>query len=162
MKVFAIIGSHKKDGRTAQAVQRVMSEFPPGTQQEIVYADELNIHYCTSCRHCSSSECCAQRDDMDMIFNRLMAADLVIIGSPVYFGALSAQLKAICDRLHPAYRGGGVSTLAGKRLMLVFTQDSPCASYADFRMLNEKNLFGFLKFNLEKTIVVGSDGMQVF
>lgn len=162
MKVFAIVGSYQKNGRTAQAVRQVIDGLQGEVEPEVVFADELNVHYCTSCRHCSKNEQCAQRDDMDMVIERLKAADLVIIGSPIYFGALSAQMKTICDRLHPAYRGDGVSTLAGKRLIRIFTQDSPCASYADFRDLNAKYLFGFMKFNIEQTYVVGSDGVQTF
>ena len=92
----------------------------------------------------------------------MLDSEAVIIASPVYFGALSGQLKTVCDRMYPVYRGGGKSLLAGKKLYLVYTQHSPCDTYADVRKTAEDYLFRFLGFQLVQTTVVGKDGKRYY
>lgn len=47
---------------------------------------------------------CFQNDDMGAIYEKLRIADVVVIASPVYFYGISAELKAIIDRLHTPMR----------------------------------------------------------
>ena len=47
---------------------------------------------------------CAQKDDMAIIYEKMSQADMLVIASPVYFYGISAQLKAIVDRLHTPMR----------------------------------------------------------
>lgn len=162
MNILTIIGSNNKNGKTAIAVKEELERYKDEVNEiNLFFANELHVNYCTGCGYCRQVEECSQKDDMDMILKKLHEADLVIIGSPIYYGALSAQLKVICDRLHPAYRGKGISTLKDTKLILVFTQDSSKEAYEDFRKVNEKYLFDFMGFDLLKTIVVGKDGKKI-
>lgn len=88
----------------------------------------------------------------------ILESEAVIIASPVYFGTLSGQMKILCDRLYPLYRGGGKSLIFGKKLYLVYTQHSTCDTYSEVRKANEDYLFRFLGFDLVQTVVVGKDG----
>ena len=97
---------------------------------------------------------------MEGLIREILDSEAVVIASPVYFGALSGQLKTICDRLYPVYRGGGKSLVAGKKLYLVYTQHSACDTYADVRKTAENYLFCFLGFRLVQTTVVGKDGKR--
>lgn len=163
MKILTIVGSSKKDGKTAMAVKEELEQYMDDKNEiNLFFANELNVNYCTGCGYCRQVEACSQKDDMEILLHKLHDADLVVIGSPIYYGGLSAQLKVICDRLHPAYRGKGISTLKNTKLILVFTQDSSKDAYEDFRKVNEKYLFSFMGFNLLKTIVVGKDGKKVY
>ncbi len=47
---------------------------------------------------------CFQNDDMDGIYEKLKVADMVVVASPVYFYGISAELKAVIDRLHTPMR----------------------------------------------------------
>lgn len=47
---------------------------------------------------------CFQNDDMDGIYEKLKVADMVVVTSPIYFYGISAELKAVIDRLHTPMR----------------------------------------------------------
>ena len=65
---------------------------------EIINLAGLNIKACTHCDYCLSSKSCSLSDDMDGIYDRIINANAIIISSPIYFMALSAQLKLMIDR----------------------------------------------------------------
>lgn len=162
MKIFAIVGSHKKNGATASAVKKeIDAVFQEGDEVKIIYPSAMNIHYCTGCDYCRKVEGCSQKDDMASVIQDIYDADLVIIGSPIYFGEISGQLKTLIDRLHPGYRKRGDSRFKGKKLIRVFTQGSPCERYGAYRDCNAENAFGLMEFDMVKTVVVGVDGENV-
>lgn len=66
---------------------------------------------------------CFQNDDMDGIYEKLKVADMVVVASPVYFYGISAELKAVIDRLHTPMRNEfSIKKLA---LLLVGTAELP-------------------------------------
>ncbi|MGX8709517.1 MAG: flavodoxin family protein [bacterium] len=163
MKVFALVGSNRKSGRTAAETMKLARTLDvSGTQTVICYANEANVAACTGCNYCRTQEGCSQTDGMQRILQEIINSDAVIISSPVYFGNLSGQLKIICDRMYPAYRGGGRSLFAKKKLYLIYTQHSACDIYVDFRKTAEDYLFKFLGFHIVETIVVGGSQRKVF
>lgn len=95
-----------------------------GAETELVEAVDLDIKYCLACNHClQTSECSIQDDDMAMLADKMIASDAIVIGSPVYFGNVTARLKAIMDRTRPLHmcanlldgKVGGALTIAGLR-----------------------------------------------
>ena len=58
---------------------------------------------CNSCFDRAGHEC-FQQDDMQVVYDKLKCADVIVVASPVYFYGVSAQLKAIIDRLHTPMR----------------------------------------------------------
>ena len=73
---------------------------------EVVSVADYRIHPCTGCNRCFSNEdhACVQDDDMALIYEKLRNADTLVVASPVYFYGISAQLKALVDRLHTPMR----------------------------------------------------------
>ena len=161
MRVLAINGSHRCCGATAAAMGELIATLC-ADEVHTYRADQLKIAPCVGCEYCRSHEGCSQKDDMQPLIEQICQSDVIVIGSPIYFGNLSGQLKTLCDRLYPAYRGGGKSLFSGKKLYLIYTQHSPCDTYADFRKTAVDYLFGFLGFDLVSTTVVGADGKKVF
>lgn len=100
MKVLAISGSHRKGKNTATMLRLVLAELEDGgAQTELVEAASLEIKYCLACNHCLRvAECSIQDDDMAMVADKMIAADAIVLGSPVYFGNVTARLKALMDR----------------------------------------------------------------
>jgi len=56
------------------------------------------IGYCTHCDHCMKGEGCIQRDDVQGLYPLFEEAEGLVIATPVYNGAVSAQIKAVMDR----------------------------------------------------------------
>ncbi|MCT4688890.1 flavodoxin family protein [Vallitalea sp.] len=60
------------------------------------------IIICIGCWKCVEKEKCILKDDFEIIFNKLKDADVIIIGSPVYWGDVSSKMKTFFDR-HTGY-----------------------------------------------------------
>lgn len=88
------------------------------------------INPCIHCNKCPAKKTiCVQEDSMQEIYEKLLKADGIIIGSPVYVGSVTAQLKALMDRCHALGRkanqeqkakplrlkvGGAIAVAAGR------------------------------------------------
>lgn len=56
------------------------------------------IGFCTACYTCEKTGACPQKDDAAAIIEKMLAADVIVLATPVYFYTMSAQLKALIDR----------------------------------------------------------------
>jgi multimeric flavodoxin WrbA len=106
MMILGISGSPKA-GNTEyllDAALKVCGER--GFQTERVLCSALKVGYCKDCGACSKGEPCPVEDDMAKVLDLLLKADGIVVGSPVYFGSTTAQLKAVFDRTLPLRRQG--------------------------------------------------------
>jgi multimeric flavodoxin WrbA len=102
LRVLGISGSPKPDGNTAFAIRRALSVAAEvGFDTEFLALAGKKIHYCTGCFSCSGGKACVFPDDMASILESMKACDGIIIGTPVYFGLVSGQLKTMMDRTVP-------------------------------------------------------------
>lgn len=70
-----------------------------GNQVEKVRLAEQNIQFCNACGSCVKNPGhCPLKDDMDKLKEKLVAADVVVLATPVYFYTMAAQLKQFIDR----------------------------------------------------------------
>lgn len=100
MKILAINGSHRKGKNTAVMLGLVLEEAAAGgAETELVELADWRIEYCISCNKCLREPRCSIRgDDMAELAEKMLAADALVIGSPVYFGNVTARLKTFMDR----------------------------------------------------------------
>ena len=105
--IVILVGSVRRNGNT-QALAKALAAGAQeaGHRVELVSVAECQVNPCTGCEACSRQpgNRCVQQDDMQRIYPKLMAADVVAVASPVYFYGVSAQLKAVIDRLHTPLR----------------------------------------------------------
>ena len=69
-----------------------------GHDVEQVRIADLKIGYCTGCYVCQKTGRCAIKDDAQSVIDKMMAAEVLVLASPVYFYSVCAQLKALFDR----------------------------------------------------------------
>ncbi|MFW9876802.1 MAG: flavodoxin family protein [Candidatus Thorarchaeota archaeon] len=100
MKIIGIVGSPRVDGNTQKLIEIMLeSSEENGVETKIFNLNEMDIKGCQSCYHCKTTdEDCAIKDDMLYLFEEIKQSNAVIIGSPFYFGQMSAQLKIFVDR----------------------------------------------------------------
>ncbi|MDD6735172.1 MAG: NAD(P)H-dependent oxidoreductase [Clostridiales bacterium] len=106
MKITAVNGSPDKNGNTAFLLREILS-CCTGAETEIINVGEVLSDAKTPfCVNCSSpcSKVCYKGTKLDDAFKKITCSDFVIFGSPVYFGSMSAQLKAFFDKTR-AVRG---------------------------------------------------------
>lgn len=105
-KILVLVGSERKDGNTALLAQSFAEGAKANNDVEIISVADVKVNPCKGCNACFKTEgnMCVQIDDMLEIYKKLSEADVLILASPVYFYGISAQLKAIIDRLHTPMR----------------------------------------------------------
>lgn len=98
-KVLVISGSPRKNGNSDQLCKAFIEGVKTaGHSFEKISVREKQIGYCLACYACRESHQCFQNDDMQEILKKIIAADVLVLASPVYFYSINAQMKALIDR----------------------------------------------------------------
>jgi len=102
MFALAINGSPRKGGNTELLLKEVLGELnAAGWESELIKVGGTSIRGCLACNKCFESqdnECIQKKDAFNEIFAKMLTADAIILGSPVYFAAVGADLKALIER----------------------------------------------------------------
>ncbi len=100
MMILGVSGSPVKDGNNENAIDYALKRAKEkGFETEKVTLAKQDLKGCIACDACKEQKGkCSIKDSMEAIRPKLTAADAIIVSSPVYFGSLSAQLKAMFDR----------------------------------------------------------------
>jgi multimeric flavodoxin WrbA len=155
MKVLGILGSPRVGGNSDILLEQALAGAKEaGAEVEKIILSEKKISGCLDCGKCNGKGVCAIQDDMLEIRKKILVADAVIHSVPVYFWAMTSQMKAYLDRwcaffdagwrLHEAYR----SKMKGKRIGLITLCGDPNVSTADPIVHSFKNTCQLTGLNL--------------
>lgn len=102
MLVVGINGSPNKDGNTADLIRLALKETEKrGAETKEIYLQEaldaVDNPYCTVCSPRCQGQC-YQNTPLEALYDTISKADALLLGSPVYFGTVSAQLKGFWDK----------------------------------------------------------------
>jgi multimeric flavodoxin WrbA len=99
LKAVGIVGSPRKGGNTeiitAHCLKAMAEE---GLETELIRLAGLDIRGCNHCGYCYEHEGCSIKDDMQHVHEKMVAADALIIASPVYYGSATALVKGLLER----------------------------------------------------------------
>lgn len=100
MNNLFILGSPRKNGNSETMAKAVAAGVlqQTGNNVEFIYLNDLTIAPCQACGGCSASGNCIIHDDMTELYKKSDAADRIFFVSPVYFYAMSSQIKSYIDR----------------------------------------------------------------
>lgn len=111
MKVIAFNGSARKDGNTAILLNRVLKTLEAeGFETELIQLAGQQIQGCDVCRICHENKnkhCVIETDKVNEYIDKMLEADGILLGSPVYFSMMTPQLKALIDRAGYVARANG-------------------------------------------------------
>ena len=105
MQVIGINGSPRKQWNTATLVAKALEgAAEQGAQTELVHLYDLDFKGCTSCFACKTRSgksygCCAMKDGLTPLLEKIATADALVIGSPVYFGSVTGETRSFMERL---------------------------------------------------------------
>jgi multimeric flavodoxin WrbA len=105
MEVIAFNGSPRKTWNTATLLQKALEgAASQGAKTKLVHLYDLDFKGCRSCFGCKtkggpSYGKCAVKDDLTPILKEIETADALILGSPIYIGAVSGEMKSFMERL---------------------------------------------------------------
>ncbi|MDY6910978.1 MAG: flavodoxin family protein [Chloroflexota bacterium] len=101
MKILGIVGSLRRNSNTGILVQEAMNGAKEaGAAVEVLSLTGKNIAPCNGCDFCVDAGECSINDDMQSIYGKLVEADGIFIGTPVYFWSVSGQVKVFIDRTY--------------------------------------------------------------
>jgi multimeric flavodoxin WrbA len=111
LKVVAFNGSPRDDGNTSVLIRRVLDELEnEGIATELVRVGGRTIRGCTDCRRCFENgdrRCVLGDDIVNDCIGKMIDADGIVLGSPVYFLDVTAEMKALIDRAGVVSRANG-------------------------------------------------------
>jgi len=100
MNILAINGSPRRKGNTSL----MLAELRRGAEEasaiyEEIIADQLNLEYCSGCLRCNLiKRCSIKKDDWPNLSEKILNADALVFGTPIYFHHVTASLKKVLDR----------------------------------------------------------------
>jgi multimeric flavodoxin WrbA len=117
-KVEFIIGSPRKKGNTVVMAESLNNNLNKEKfTSNFTFLYDLEINACTDCRGCKRGNLtCIVKDDMQEIYKRIDAADILVFGTPIYWFTPTAKMKAFLDRLVPYY---GMNKLTNKKMVIL-------------------------------------------
>ncbi|CQR72185.1 Putative NAD(P)H-dependent FMN-containing oxidoreductase YwqN [Sporomusa ovata DSM 2662] len=103
--VLILSASPRKEGNSDLLCgQFMLGAKEASNRVEKIYLQDKTIGYCTGCGACYVSHKCVQTDDMAEILDKMIAADVIVMATPVYFYTMNAQMKTLIDRTVPRYQ----------------------------------------------------------
>ncbi|CAA7601819.1 NADPH-dependent FMN reductase [Acididesulfobacillus acetoxydans] len=100
--VLGIAGSPRQGSNSAWLLEQAMQEARErGHRTETIYLSKLTYSPCRGCGACESGGECVIRDDMQALQQKILAANRIIVATPIFFMGLNAQTKAMIDRMQP-------------------------------------------------------------
>ncbi len=99
MKILGISFSPRKNGNTVAMLKEALAAAKKdGAEVELYSVAGKNIQPCDGCWDCTKTGKCHIKDDVAILQDKMIAADGIIFGTPIYFWGMTAQAKAVIDR----------------------------------------------------------------
>lgn len=102
MKILAIIASPRgMQGNTGRLLEEVLAGAEEaGAETEIISLAKSRVFPCVGCEVCHKTGVCSITDDYEFIKEKLLACDAFVLASPNYIFSVTAQMKALFDRMN--------------------------------------------------------------
>ncbi len=154
MKILGILGSPRVGGNSDILLDQALAGAKAaGAEVEKIILCRKKISGCLACEKCNEGGVCAVKDDMPEIHQKILEADGIIHSVPVYFWAMTSQMKAYLDRWcaffdaewrwHKHYW----PKMKGKRIGLITVCGDPNVSTADPIVHSFQTTAQFTKLN---------------
>jgi len=155
MKVLGILGSPRVNGNSDILLDQALAGArDAGAEVEKVVLSKKKIAGCLDCGKCNEKGICVHKDDMAEIQQKILEADAVIHSGPLYFWAMTSQLKAYLDRWcaffdeNWEWQKSYAPKMKGKKIGLITVCGDPNPSTSDPIVHSFKSTCEFTGLNL--------------
>jgi len=111
MNCVAICGSPRPAGNTEILLKKAFTVLgDAGIDCELIRLAERTVKPCTACGQCRKNQdkhCTITGDNFEEVFAKMLVADIIIVGSPVYFGSATPEMMSLLDRAGYVSRANG-------------------------------------------------------
>jgi len=106
INTLVLFGSARQNGETKAMLTMLLESMGnKAGMVEIIDSYQTNIQPCVDCRYCWKNRGCSIDDEMQLIYQKIDAADNIIIATPVYYHSVPGKLKILIDRLQIYWAG---------------------------------------------------------
>ena len=99
MLVLGVVGSPRKGGNTEILMREALKVCQEeGLKTEFFHLADLRIESCNECMVCKKEKICPIKDDFPPLYEKMLKADGILLGSPVFFSSATPEIKAFIDR----------------------------------------------------------------
>ncbi|MDM8158611.1 flavodoxin family protein [Labilibaculum sp. K2S] len=174
MKVVAFNGSPKKEGNTYHALKLVTEQLEmQGIETEIVHVGNKGVKGCIACGQCAKNKdekCVIKGDDVNIWIQKMKEADGILLGSPVHYASLGANMKSFLDRAFYVSGANGnlVRHKAGASVVAVrrsggiptFNELNNYLTYSEM-MIPTSNYWNVIHGTTPGQVLQDEEGMQI-
>ena len=119
--ILILKGSPREKGNSAVLAEQLAAGAREiGAHVESIYLHGLDIRPCDACEECRETGECIIEDDMQNIYPKVTAADVLVFASPIYWFTISAQLKLCIDRWY-SFQATRWQEFHGKQAAIILT-----------------------------------------
>lgn len=152
MKVLSLLGSPKKNGNTAYALNYLEEKLTQQNHEvKHVHVPSLSIAGCRECYWCKQDEAylCCNNDDAIPVLKEMLESDAIIFSAPTFCWGFPAQMKALLDRMFCllSWKEGETETqsmLKGKTMALLITAGGEVENNAELLGRAYENMVEFM------------------
>lgn len=157
-KVLVLSASPRRGGNSDLLCDQFISGAEEsGNSAEKIFLADKRIGYCIACDYCKKHDgACFQKDDMHSILEKMIAADVIVIATPVYFYTMDAQIKTVIDRTVARY-----TEISNKDFYFIVTAAEDEKDTADGTLNGLRCFTGCLEGAREKGTVCGTGAWQI-
>lgn len=118
MKKVLILSSSPRRGGNSDLLcnEFLRGATEGGNHVEKLFLKDKKINYCTGCGVCVNQKSCPQKDDAAEVLEKMVAADVIVMATPVYFYTMCGQMKTLIDRCCARY-----TAMSNKEFYLIIT-----------------------------------------
>jgi len=172
VKVLSINGGPRKNWNTDTLLQKALEGAKSvGAQTEAVHLYDLNYKGCTSCFACKRKNSkyvghCAMKDDLSVVLEKVLESDVLLLGSPIYFGNVTGLMRSFLERLlfsNLSYNEGHRSIYQGKLSSgFIYTMNVPeeFLQRVNYEALFEQNKNTLQLLNGTSEYIISADTYQ--
>ncbi len=151
-KVLILSGSPRKGGNSDLLCdQFALGAEDAGNTVEKIYVTDNDIRFCTGCGVCFTKKQCVQQDDMAVILEKMVAAKVIVMATPVYFYTMNGQMKTLIDRTCPRY-----TEIAGKDFYFIMAAAVRTESALERTLESFRGFTACLDGAREKGVIYGT------
>lgn len=159
MRILGVIGSPRRNGNTDILVSRILE----GAEQEgaivdTIFLDDLSIRECDGCHVCWKGRECSKSDDMNHVYPKIMEADAIVFGTPVYWYGPTALMKGFVDRFVYFNCPENHAGIRGKRAAIAVPYEEEGAEMAGPVVVFFEKSLAYLEMDLVGKVLVPGVG----
>ena len=139
MKRILFISGSARNGNCKEILETIQSNFWLEYGTDLVYLRDFDLKPCMGCDNCNNNvnNLCVSNDKMDILIDKVLDADIVVLATPDYFYNVSSLTKNFIDKTYPLYAS---KKLQGKKFVYIYVGED---EEANIKKYLDNAMYGF-------------------